>query len=109
LLETGDDSKGTKSLPKTEGLFSGEEAAETVPKMGSPGIPFNLCNKLSRQFGLMHVQSHVLCRSFILSVKMPMKQPPSPTHANEVICTVIFHAICFKFILFLQPIQIPLQ
>jgi hypothetical protein len=109
LLETGDDSKGTKSLPKTESFFSGEDAAETVPKMGSPGIPFNLCNKLPGKFGLTHAQSHVLCRSFILSVKMPTKQPPSPTHANEVICTVIFHAIYFKFILFLQSLQIPLQ
>ena len=85
MLETGDDSKGTKSLPKTESLFSGEEAAETVPKMGSPGIPFNLCSKLSGPFGLTHVQPHVLCRSFSLSVKMPMKQPPSPKPANEVI------------------------
>jgi hypothetical protein len=41
LLERGDDSKKTKSLPKTDSLFSGEEAAETVPKIGSPDIPFN--------------------------------------------------------------------
>jgi hypothetical protein len=101
LLETGDDSKGTKSLLKPDSLFAGEEAAETVPKMGNPGIPLNLCNKLSGQFWLTRVQSHVLSLSFILSVKMPMKQPPSPINVNEVICAVIFHAICFKFILFL--------
>jgi hypothetical protein len=41
LLEKGDDSKETKSLPKTDSLFSEKEAAETVPKIGIPGIPFN--------------------------------------------------------------------
>jgi hypothetical protein len=55
LLEIGDDSKGTKSLPKTDSLFSGEEAAESVPKIGIPGIPFNYCNTLSGQFRLTHV------------------------------------------------------
>jgi hypothetical protein len=41
LLGTGDDSKGTSII---EGLFAGE-AAETVPKMGRPGILLIPCNK----------------------------------------------------------------
>jgi hypothetical protein len=109
LLETGDDSKGTKPLSKTASLFSGEDAADTVPKMGNPGIRFNLYNKLSGLFWLTRDQSHVFCCSFHLSIKVPVNQPPSPTHANEVTCIVIFHAICLKFTLLIISPKIPLQ
>jgi hypothetical protein len=94
LLGTGNDSTGTKSFPEIGSLYSGGEAADTVPKIGSPGILFTLCNnKSSSVLWLTHKHSHVVRLSLHLSVKMPVNQLPSPTLVNNVTCAALFHAI----------------